>query len=67
MSIRHKRKLNIMSESINRLESTKRINKIKLSAIRSGGYAKHSKKILKACEYHLEAYGIDLTPKQLLK
>ena len=56
-----------MSESANRLESTKRINKIKLSAIRSGGYAKHSKKILKACEYHLEAYGIDLTPKQLLK
>ncbi len=49
------------------LESTKRINRIKMSAIKNGGYAKHSKIILKACADHLEAYGIDLTPKHLIK
>ncbi len=49
------------------LESTKNINRIKLRAIKNGGYAKHSKKIIEACALHLEAYGMDLTPQQLIK
>tara|TARA_R110002074_G_scaffold315635_1_gene486042 strand:- start:249 stop:407 length:159 start_codon:yes stop_codon:yes gene_type:complete len=52
---------------MSRLESTKAINKLKLSAIKNGGYAKYAKKIIEACTLHLEAYGIDLTPQQLIK
>ena len=47
------------------LESTKNINKIKAQAIKRGGYKKFSKAILGACEEHLNAFGIDLTPQQL--
>ena len=50
---------------MNRLESTKAINQLKLRAIKNGGYTKYSKQILKACEAHLEIFGYDLTPKQL--
>ena len=52
---------------MNRLESTKAINKLKIKAIKNGGYTKYSKQILKACDLHSEVYGNDLTPKQLLK
>ena len=52
---------------MNRLESTKAINKLKLRAIKNGGYTKYSKQILRACATHLEAYGNDLTPQQLIK
>ena len=49
------------------LESTKAINKLKLRAIKNGGYAKHSAKIMKACELHLATFGVDHRPKQLIK
>lgn len=49
------------------LESTKEINKVKFNAIKRGGYAKHSEKILSLCAAHKAAFGTDLTPAQLLK
>tara|TARA_B110000902_G_scaffold256760_1_gene323971 strand:- start:839 stop:997 length:159 start_codon:yes stop_codon:yes gene_type:complete len=52
---------------MNRLESTKQINKLKMSAIKNGGYAKHASKIIKACELHNATFGFDLTPQQLIK
>ena len=43
---------------------TKNINRIKLTAIRNGGYKKHAKTIIEACARHLEEFGMDLTPQQ---
>lgn len=48
------------------LESTKHINNLKVKAIRNGGYKKFSSKITEACRIHLELFGVDLTPKQLV-
>ena len=48
-----------------RLESTKQINKLKMSAIRNGGYTKHASKIIEACAIHNTTFGFDLTPQQL--
>lgn len=48
------------------LESTKHINNLKVKAIRNGGYKKFSSKITEACIIHLELFGVDLTPKQLM-
>jgi hypothetical protein len=52
---------------MNRLESTKQINKLKMSAIRNGGYTKHASKIIEACAIHNTTFGFDLTPQQLIK
>jgi hypothetical protein len=49
-----------------KLESTKAINQIKIIAIKEGGYDKNKVVILLACEMHLEEFGEDLRPKQLL-
>ena len=49
-----------------KLESTEAINKLKLSAIKNGGYIKHSKAILNACAEHNKHFDNDLTPKQLI-
>jgi len=47
---------------MNRLESTKKINKLKAFAIKNGGYSKFETVIKKACNSHLVSFGIDLTP-----
>ena len=47
-----------------KLESTKQVNSIKLSAIRKGGYDKHKSAIINECKRHLVQFGDDLTPKQ---
>ena len=49
-----------------RLESTKKINSLKMTAIRNGGYIRFKKQILEMCAKHKEFFGIDLTPKQLM-
>ena len=48
-----------------RLQSTKNINSLKLKAIRNGGYKKHAKKIIEACNKHKDIFGIDLTPQHI--
>lgn len=48
------------------LESTKAINKLKVKAIRNGGYLKFKKEILDACAKHKSLFGSDLTPKHLV-
>jgi hypothetical protein len=53
---------NIMTQ----LESTQAINKLKVKAIRKGGYAKFKEQILTACAKHKELFGVDLTPKHLV-
>ena len=63
LGITNQTKTNKMSN----LESTKAINKLKLRAIKNGGYAKHATKIMKACELHLSTFGVDHRPKQLIK
>ena len=49
------------------LAATKQLNALKLYAINNGGYEKHKTVILLACEYHKTTFGVDLTPKHLLK
>lgn len=51
--------------SVSELESTKKINKLKFSAIKAGGYNLDKDNILKACKEHFELFGKDLTPKRL--
>lgn len=48
-----------------RVESVKKINALKMHAVRNGGFAKFKDKILAACEAHKIAFGVDLTPKHL--
>lgn len=48
-----------------KLESTKQVNKIKLSAINNGGYDKNKNAVLSECKRHFEQFGDDLTPKCL--
>ena len=48
-----------------RLESTIQLNNLKQTAIKKGGYKKHSKAIIDACRKHFERFGVDHTPKQL--
>lgn len=50
---------------MDRLDSTKKINALKIKAIRNGGYAKFKEKIKAACEEHSAKFGVDLLPKQL--
>jgi hypothetical protein len=51
-----------------RLESTKRINNLKLNAIKKGGYTgRNLNRIISACEIHKAEFGIDLTPNQFTK
>jgi hypothetical protein len=50
---------------MSQLESSKRINKLKLSAIKNGGYIKNREAIIEACTYHLTTYEQDLFPKNL--
>ena len=47
------------------LESTKKINKLKSTAIKRGGYLKYKTQIIDACAKHKELFGVDLTPKHL--
>jgi hypothetical protein len=48
------------------LKSTKKINNLKLKAIKKGGYLKFKNEILLACELHKKLFGTDLIPKQLV-
>jgi len=56
----------IKSNIMNQLESTKKINRLKASAIKNGGYQKHRDQILFACNVHLIKYNQNLIPKQFL-
>lgn len=47
------------------LESTKKINALKLKAIKQGGYDKFKNIIIEACLIHKSKFGKDLTPIQL--
>jgi|TARA_R110000796_G_scaffold59008_5_gene135966 hypothetical protein len=48
-----------------KLESIKNINRIKLNAIKKGGYKKHYTAIKDACAKHFEQFGSDHMPLQL--
>jgi len=49
------------------IESLTKINRLKIFAIFSGGFKKHTKPLLRACNEHLDKFGVDLTPPQLLE
>lgn len=51
---------------MSQLESTKAINRLKLSAIKNGGYVKNKGAIIEACTLHQSRFGQDLFPKQLV-
>jgi len=52
--------------TMTQLQSTKKINSLKLKAIKKGGYLKFKVQILEACKLHLELFGNDLTPLHLM-